>query len=79
MIRRLFWMSVGAYLTIFVMRRLQALKPDHVARRAVTEVRLFAEDVKSLAARRETELRAQLRLDSVETRPTRYDDVKDGR
>ncbi|MBO3747721.1 hypothetical protein J5X84_16705 [Streptosporangiaceae bacterium NEAU-GS5] len=79
MIRRLFWMSVGAYLAVFVMRRLQALKPDHVARRAVDEVRLFAEDVKSIAARRETELRAQFGAgDAREIHTTAYD-VKDGR
>ncbi|MFC0557174.1 hypothetical protein ACFFHJ_40410 [Planotetraspora thailandica] len=68
------------------MRKLQALRPDHVARRTAGRVagladqfKDFAVDVRRQSASRETELRAQLRLDSVETRPTRYDDVKDGR
>ncbi|GAA4598286.1 hypothetical protein GCM10023194_75400 [Planotetraspora phitsanulokensis] len=86
MIRRLFYMALGAYLAVWTMRKLQALRPDHVARR--TAGRLagyagqggeFAGDVFRLAASRETELRAAFGLDTVETRPTRYDDVKDGR
>ncbi|GAA1279493.1 hypothetical protein Psi02_67880 [Planotetraspora silvatica] len=86
MIRRLFYMALGAYLAVWTMRKLQALRPDHVARRTAGRMagyagRLgeFAGDVRHLAASRETELRAAFRLDSVETRPTRYDDVKDGR
>jgi len=79
MIRRLFWMSVGAYLAVFVMRKLRSLKPDHVARRTVEELRLFAEDVRSLAARRETELRAQFGPDNVSENPIVPYDVKDGR
>jgi hypothetical protein len=79
MIRRLFWMSVGAYLAVFVMRKLHSLKPDHVARRTVEELRLFAEDVRSLAARRETELRAQFGPDNVSETSNYPYDVKDGR
>jgi hypothetical protein len=86
MIRRLFYMALGAYLAVWTMRKLQALRPDHVARRTAGRMAGYAEqlgefagDVRRLAASRETELRAAFRLDSVETRPTRYDDVKDGR
>ncbi|GAA3833323.1 hypothetical protein GCM10022226_63360 [Sphaerisporangium flaviroseum] len=83
MIRRLFYMALGAYIAVWVMRKLQALKPDHVARRAgeramglAAEARLFAEEVRRLSAGRESELRARYGLDSV------HDinhDVKDGR
>ncbi|MEU9889511.1 hypothetical protein AB0M95_02820 [Sphaerisporangium sp. NPDC051017] len=82
MIRRLFWLALGAYIGIWAMRKLQALKPDHVARRAadgalglLAEARLFARDVQGLAADREAELRARFELDTV--RETRHE--KDGR
>nr|WP_260408404.1 hypothetical protein [Planomonospora venezuelensis] len=71
------------------MRRLQALRPDHVARRAVRgasgvleQARIFAEDALDGAARRETELRARLGLGTVEettAENTYHYDVKDGR
>ncbi|MBG0831276.1 hypothetical protein HS041_26355 [Planomonospora sp. ID67723] len=84
MIRRLFYMSLGAFGAVWVMRKLQALRPDHVARRAVRnasgvleQARLFAEDALDGAARRETELRARLGLDTVDD--TYHYDVKDGR
>jgi hypothetical protein len=83
-IRRLFYMALGAYIALWVMRKLQALKPDHVARRTadramglVAEVRLFADEARRLSAGRETELRARFGLDSVED--IHHDDVKDGR
>ncbi|MCT9934302.1 hypothetical protein N5079_29275 [Planotetraspora sp. A-T 1434] len=73
MIRRLFYMALGAYLAVWVMRKLQSLRPDHVARRAADravtfadQLRGFAEDVRRLSASRETELRAGFGLDSVE-------------
>jgi hypothetical protein len=78
-IRRLFWVAVGAYLAVFVMRKLQALKPDHVARRAVEELRFFAEDVRSLAAHRETELRARYGPANVSENYDDANDAKDGR
>ncbi|GGK87071.1 hypothetical protein Sme01_48290 [Sphaerisporangium melleum] len=84
MIRRLFYMALGAYIAVWTMRKLQALKPDHVARRTAdraldlaAEARSFAGEVRRLSAGRETELRARFGLDSVET--THPDDVKDGR
>ncbi|MEV7971259.1 DUF6167 family protein [Sphaerisporangium sp. NPDC088356] len=84
MIRRLFYMALGAYIAVWVMRKLQALKPDHVARRAAdratslaAEARLFADEVRRLSAGREIELRERFGLDSV--RETHHNDVKDGR
>jgi hypothetical protein len=73
MIRRLFYLSLGAFLTLWVLRRLQALQPDHVARRAadratgmLQQVRDFTHDVLGEAAERETELRARFGLDNAE-------------
>ncbi|GII88086.1 hypothetical protein Ssi03_60760 [Sphaerisporangium siamense] len=90
MIRRLIYLGLGAYIGVWTMRKLQALKPEHVARRAadgalglVAEARLFARDVRGLAAGREAELRARFALEPAgDTRPTQethHNDVKDGR
>ncbi|WP_405147637.1 hypothetical protein OG589_08335 [Sphaerisporangium sp. NBC_01403] len=83
MIRRLFYMALGAYIAVWVMRKLQALKPDHVARRAAdraaglaAEARLFAGEVRRLSAGRETELRERFGFESVREI---HHDVKDGR
>ncbi|WP_433500904.1 hypothetical protein ACQP1K_11710 [Sphaerimonospora sp. CA-214678] len=72
MIRRLFYMALGACLAVWVMRKLQALRPDHVARRAADRTvtlagrfREFAGEVRRHAASRESELRAELGLGSV--------------
>jgi hypothetical protein len=61
-IRRLFYMALGAFLAFWTMRKLAALRPEHVARRAAdravsTAGRLsdFAAEVRELAASRETE------------------------
>ncbi|GGO21338.1 hypothetical protein GCM10010116_42910 [Microbispora rosea subsp. aerata] len=88
MIRRLFYMSLGAFLAVWTMRKLQSLRPDHVARRtadhAVTladRFRDFAGEVWRLSASRETELRAEFGLGTVDEtngKNTIYD-VKDGR
>ncbi|GAA5060624.1 hypothetical protein HNP84_010024 [Thermocatellispora tengchongensis] len=74
MIRRLFYLAVGAALAVWVMRKLQALHPEHVARRAagragglLAEVRAFAGDALEAAAKRESELRAEYGLDTVES------------
>ncbi|ACZ88826.1 hypothetical protein [Streptosporangium roseum] len=84
MIRRLFYMSLGAFGAVWVMRKLQALHPNHLARRAVhnaagalDQVREFAGDALDGAAKRETELRSRFGLDTVEK--TYHYDVKDGR
>ncbi|WP_433238933.1 hypothetical protein ACQPYK_31720 [Streptosporangium sp. CA-135522] len=84
MIRRLFYMSLGAFGAVWVMRKLQALHPNHLARRAVRsaggaleQMREFAGDTLEGAARRETELRSRFGLDTVEN--TYHYDVKDGR
>ncbi|WP_245899068.1 hypothetical protein, partial [Nonomuraea indica] len=68
-IRRLFYLSLGALITLWVMRRLQALHPNHVARRTVSgaagmlaQVRDFTSDALGEAADRETELRARFGL-----------------
>ncbi|MER5999987.1 hypothetical protein ACIHFD_37015 [Nonomuraea sp. NPDC051941] len=73
MIRRLFYLSLGAFLTFWVMRRLQALHPDHVARRTANgaagmlrQVRDFTSDALGEAAERETELRARFGLGNAE-------------
>ncbi|WP_214416817.1 hypothetical protein [Sphaerisporangium fuscum] len=84
MIRRLFYMAIGAYIALWVLRKLQTLKPDHVARRAADratgllgDARLFAGEVRRLAAGRETELRERFGIDSV--KETHRNDEKDGR
>ncbi|ADG88760.1 hypothetical protein TBS_10590 [Thermobispora bispora] len=87
MIRRLFYMAVGACLAVWSMRKLQSLRPDHVARRAVDRtvrfadrLRDFADEVRHHSAIRESELRTGFGLDKVDaTGASRDDDVKDGR
>ncbi|MFI6395762.1 hypothetical protein ACIBHY_47540 [Nonomuraea sp. NPDC050547] len=71
MIRRLFYLSLGAFTAVWVMRRLQALRPEHVARRTVDnaaglleQVRDFTSDALGEAAERETTLRARFGLDN---------------
>ncbi|MEU4833030.1 hypothetical protein [Streptosporangium sp. NPDC023615] len=88
MIRRLFYMGLGAFGAVWVMRKLQALHPDHLARRAVhgaagalEQVRDLAGETRRGAAERETELRSRFGLDTVESaveNPYHFD-VKDGR
>ncbi|GIH22945.1 hypothetical protein Aph01nite_12550 [Acrocarpospora phusangensis] len=80
MIRRLFYMALGAYLATWAQRRLRALKPDHLARRAADQVRGFADDVRDQASHRETELRARFGLDTVSSTQTHLPpNVRDGR
>ncbi|WP_030456921.1 hypothetical protein [Herbidospora cretacea] len=76
MIRRLFYMTLGASLAVWVMRKLESLRPDHVARRTAHQVRDFADDVRAMAANRENELRARHGLGTV---GHITNDVKDGR
>ncbi len=73
MIRRLFYLSLGAFITLWVMRRLQALHPNHIARRTadgaagmLVRVRDFTSDALGEAAGREIELRARFGLDNAE-------------
>ncbi len=73
MIRRLFYFSLGALAAVWTMRRLRTLSPEHVARRALTSaagtavsLREFAAQVRREAAVRESELRAQYGLTSLE-------------
>ena len=73
MIRRLFYISLGAFLSMWVMRKLQALHPNHMARRTadgaagmLTRVRDFTSDALGEAADRETELRSRFGLDNAE-------------
>ncbi|MFC6084800.1 hypothetical protein [Sphaerisporangium aureirubrum] len=84
MIRRLFYFALGAYAGVWAMRKLQALKPDHIARRTagraaglLAEARGFTGDVRRLSAARETELHARLGLDTVGH--IHHHDEKDGR
>ncbi len=78
MIRRLFYMTLGASLAVWVMRKLEALRPEHVARRTAGHLRDFAGEVRAGAATRENELRARHGLGTVGHRPLN-NDVKDGR
>jgi hypothetical protein len=78
MIRRLFYLSLGALLTLWVMRRLRALHPDHVARRTaatasgmLARVRDFTSDALGEAAGREMELRARFGLDDPDNNDER--------
>jgi hypothetical protein len=73
MIRRLFYLSLGAFISLWVTRRLRALQPDHLARRTadraagtVARVRDFTSDALGEAAGREIELRARFGLDNVD-------------
>ncbi|HEX4816957.1 MAG TPA: hypothetical protein VFV66_29810 [Nonomuraea sp.] len=73
MVRRLFYLSLGAFLALWVMRRLQALHPNHVIHRTaggaagmLRRVRDFTSDALGEAAERETELRARFELDNPE-------------
>ncbi|GAA3103577.1 hypothetical protein [Streptosporangium carneum] len=84
MIRRLFYISLGAFGAVWTMRKLQSLHPNHMARRAargaagvLEQVRDFAGDALDGAAQRETELRSRFGLDTVEN--THNYHVKDGR
>ncbi|GAA0933221.1 hypothetical protein [Nonomuraea longicatena] len=74
MIRRLFYLSLGALTAIWAMRRLQAMHPNHVARRTadnavgfLEQVRDFTSEALDEAAGRETELRARFELDNPGT------------
>lgn len=76
MIRRLFYFWLGFFTAVWAMRRVRALHPNHIARRAVgtaagagAALRVFAADVRRLSASREIELRARYGLDTVEDRP----------
>ncbi|NUR89706.1 MAG: hypothetical protein HOY71_36970 [Nonomuraea sp.] len=73
MIRRLFYVCLGAALALWVVRRLQALHPNHVARRtagratdALAQVRDFTSDALGEAAAREMQLRARFGLDNAD-------------
>ncbi|MFF4777258.1 hypothetical protein [Microtetraspora fusca] len=84
MIRRTFYIAVGAFLAVWAMRKLQAMRPDSVARRAADraaglagELAEFAGDVRAIARERETELRSRMGLESVDRNHDH--DVKDGR
>jgi hypothetical protein len=93
MIRRLFYISLGAFAAVWVMRRLRALQPDHLAHRAVGRMaglvaglRDFAGDAMEAAAKRESELRAEYGLDTSLPGPRALDAnvtanhyMKDGR
>ncbi|MEV0588946.1 hypothetical protein [Nonomuraea sp. NPDC050310] len=74
MIRRLFYMALGAALTLWVLRKLQALHPQHVARRTadraasmLVQVRDLTQHALDEAAERENELRARFGLDDSAT------------
>ncbi|WP_436756565.1 hypothetical protein [Streptosporangium sp. V21-05] len=84
MIRRLFYMGLGAFGAVWTMRKLQALHPNHLARRAVRnaggaleQARDLAADALRGAAEREIELRSRFGLDTVEN--PYHSNVKDGR
>jgi hypothetical protein len=67
MTRRLFYLALGATVGVLVVRRLTAaaesMQPDAVARRLVTSVTGFVDDVRAGMAERESELRSALGVD----------------
>jgi hypothetical protein len=69
MIRRVFYISLGATVGILIVRRLSAaaesLQPDHVARKAAGGLQAFVHDVRAAMTERETELRAALGVDGA--------------
>ena len=76
MIRRLFWLALGATLGVLIMRALSraadALSPTGLGRAltrlidaAADALRAFTDDVREGMAERETELRSALGLDEV--------------
>ncbi|GAA3148686.1 hypothetical protein GCM10010466_44540 [Planomonospora alba] len=84
MIRRLFYMSLGAFCALWVRRRLAELHPNHLARRAARGASGLLEQARDVAveawddaAVRESELRSRFGLDRLEDIDN-YD-VKDGR
>jgi hypothetical protein len=62
--RRIFYIALGATIGVLVVRRLtvaaESLQPDNVARRLVSSVRGFADDVRVGMHEREGELRSAL-------------------
>nr|BFE80461.1 hypothetical protein GCM10020093_030620 [Planobispora longispora] len=54
MIRRLFYMALGAFGAVWTMRKLQALHPNHVARRAVRNASGLLEQARDIAGTRGT-------------------------
>ena len=67
MTRRLFYLALGATVGVLVVRRLtqaaESMQPDAVARRLVTSVTGFVDDVRAGMAERESELRSALGVD----------------
>jgi hypothetical protein len=70
MTRRLFYLALGATVGVLVVRRLTAaaesMQPDAVARRLVSGVTGFVDDVRAGMAERESELRTALGVDDAE-------------
>ncbi|SDI39075.1 hypothetical protein SAMN05421505_1483 [Sinosporangium album] len=69
-------LALGALIAVWVMRRLQMLHPDHLARRAavgaaglVESARDFVGEVAGEAADREAELRARFEVGRVDDGP----------
>jgi hypothetical protein len=73
MTRRLFYLALGATVGVLVVRRLtqaaESMQPDAVARRLVTSVTGFVDDVRAGMAERETELRSALGVDNPDETP----------
>jgi hypothetical protein len=71
--RRLFWLSVGAGLGIYGMRRAsrlaRSLTPQNVAVRAGDRLRMFTHDVRLGMQDREEQLREAIELDRVVPEP----------
>ena len=67
MIRRVFYLSLGATVGILIVRRLSAaaesLQPDNVARKAAGGAQGFVRDVRAAMTEREGELRSALGVD----------------
>ncbi|MGI8334677.1 DUF6167 family protein [Actinomadura scrupuli] len=71
--RRLFWMSVGAGMGIYGMRRVsrfaRSLTPQSVAVRAGDRLRMFTDDVRVGMQDREEQLREAIELDGMAPEP----------
>jgi hypothetical protein len=70
-IRRVFYLSLGATVGVLVFRRLasiaDSMQPDHVARKALGGMEGFAREVRTQMRERERELRSAVGLDDLGT------------
>jgi hypothetical protein len=82
-IRRVFYLSLGATVGVLVFRRLasiaDSMQPDHVARKALGGVEGFAREVRAGMKERERELRSALGLEASGHEVARLDGSDENR